>query len=292
MKHLIYFFFVLLIVGCHKKDEFKPDEPTVSLEAQTLKDIAYGGDGLQKMDIYLPSNRSTTKTKVIILIHGGAWFEGDKADSDFAPMVDSIRKRLPDWAIFNLNYRLATYKFPLSISNKFPAQEDDIKAAIKYIFDRSQSFVISNKWVLAGASAGAHLAMLQAYKNNQYITPKAVVDFFGPTDMTALYNFYTTTDPFTANMVNLLMGSNSQMYYNSSPINFVSAQSPPTIILQGGLDDVVPKEQSYTMRDKLQSVGVNNQLVYYDNQTHGWSDPAVLTDSFNKIIAFLQANVP
>jgi len=81
-------------------------------------------------------------------------------------------------------------------------------------------------------------------------------------------------------------------YYNSSPINYVTSQSPPTIILQGGLDDVVPKEQSYSLEAKLTSVGVVNKLVYYYNQTHGWSDPVVVTDGFNQMQAFLLANVP
>src|SRR5690606_23387075 len=118
-----------------------------------------------------------------------------------------------------------------------------------------------------------------AYKNNQTIAAKAVVDFFGPADMTSLHNFYTTHDPGTAFLVNLIMGgsptSNPTMYQSSSPVNFISATSPPTIILQGGLDDVVPKEQSYALEAKLESFNVKNQLVYYDNQTHGWSDPAI-----------------
>lgn len=289
MKQFFVFLIAITIFSCGKDDDFKPDEPDITVEAQVLKDVAYGNDNMQKMDFYLPANRSTATTKVMVLLHGGAWAEGDKADLN--SIVDSLRRRLPDWAFFNLNYRLASLS-----GNKFPAQEEDVKSAVKYIFDRRQTFGISDKWVMAGASAGAHLAMLQAYKNKQTISAKAVVNFFGPVDMISLYNFYVSNDPGTAFLVSVLMGgnptSNASMYQASSPINFVSAQSPPTIILQGGQDDVVPKEQSYTLEAKLKSFNVKNQLVYYDNQTHGWSDPVIWNDCLNKIQDFLTTNVP
>ncbi|MEI9807388.1 MAG: hypothetical protein WDO16_05610 [Bacteroidota bacterium] len=57
------------------------------------------------MDVYLPAGRSKTTTKLIILIHGGAWATGDK--SDFNVFVDTLKIRLPDYAICNINYRLA-----------------------------------------------------------------------------------------------------------------------------------------------------------------------------------------
>ncbi|MBO9596165.1 MAG: alpha/beta hydrolase [Niabella sp.] len=296
MKRILLYTLCLsiFITACNKDDDFKPDEPKVTTEAQTLKDVAYGGDNLQRMDIYLPANRSTATTKVFIFIHGGAWAEGDKADEAHAPLIDSLRRRLPDWAIFNLNYRLASLN-GISVKNKFPAQEEDIKTAIQYIYDRRQTFVISDKWVFAGASAGAHLALLQGYKNNTTIKPKAVIDLFGPNDMAALYNSYTSSDPGEAFLINLLMSgtptSNATMYHDSSPINYVTAQSPPTIIFHGGLDDVVPKEQSYTLEARLKNVGVTNQFVFYDNQTHGWSDPAIWYDCLNKAQSFINANV-
>lgn len=300
MKNLIICLLVLTVFSCKKNDDFKPDEPKITIDAQVLKDVAYGSDNLQKMDIYLPANRSESSTKVMILIHGGAWTEGDKTDEYFSPIIDTVKKRFPDWAIFNLNYRLAKYKFPADITNRFPAQEEDIKNAIKYIFDRKTMFSISDKWVYAGASAGGHLSLLQGYKNTQQIKPKVIVDFYGPTDMAAMYNFYKNStnedDALVASGIQALMSGtptgNASLYYSSSPINYVNAQSPPTIILQGGLDDVVPKEQSYALEAKLKSVGAKVELVYYYNQTHGWSDPVVVTDGFNKIEAFIKANLP
>ncbi|SDD96776.1 alpha/beta hydrolase [Niabella drilacis] len=297
MKRILLYTLCLsiFITACNKEDDFKPDNSPIPPPSQAYNksNVSYGPDALQAMDIYLPAGRSAATTKVFIFIHGGAWAEGDKADADHAPLIDSLRRRLPDWAIFNLNYRLAG---GIPLKNKFPAQEEDIKKAIQYIYDKRQTFTISDKWVFAGASAGAHLALLQGYKNNSPIKPKAIIDLFGPNDMTALYNSYNNNDPAEAVLISLLMSgtpsNNPTMYHDSSPINYVTAQSAPTIIFHGGLDDVVPKEQSYTLQAKLNSVSVQNQLVYYENQTHGWSDPAIWYDCLNKAQSFITANVP
>jgi len=76
----------------------------------------------------------------------------------------------------------------------------------------------------------------------------------------------------------------------SSPINFVNGQSPPTIILHGGADIVVSVSQSILLNNKLTIAGVTHQYVYYPTEGHGWVGTN-LTDSFNKIEAFLAVNV-
>ena len=145
---------------------------------------------------------------------------------------------------------------------------------------------------MLGASSGAHLALLQGYK---YSTPKAkaIVDLFGPTDMVPMF-----TDPASASPANgiafLMSGtptSNAALYQSSSPINFVDILSPPTIIFHGGnLDTLVKTSQSINLRAKLLQKGVANQYYNYPTEGHGWTG-ANLTDTFDKIVAFLNANV-
>src|SRR5665647_1775326 len=79
-------------------------EPSAN-EEQIIRDLSYGESAQQKMDIYLPDNRSPAATKTIVVIHGGGWVEGDK--SEMNPYVDTLRKLIPGYAIVNLNYRLA-----------------------------------------------------------------------------------------------------------------------------------------------------------------------------------------
>ena len=167
-----------IFTSCQRNEHAIAEEK--NLPAKEIRDVFYGQDTAQRMDIYLPANRSIDSTKSIILIHGGGWNSGSK--NDFATYIDSFKKRMPGYAIFNLNYRLVDGR------NLFPAQEEDVKAAVDFIVFNSKEYHISkNKLVLLGASAGAHLALLQGYKYN---TPKvaAIVDFFGPTDLTDLFN--------------------------------------------------------------------------------------------------------
>ena len=192
------------------------------------------------------------------------------------------------FAIFNINYRLAT-----GAINFFPTQENDVKTAIGFIFSRTDEYRISQKFVLLGASAGAHLSMLQAYKYTNPVIIKAVVDFFGPADITDMYNnpaSILAPPAAIAAVVGATPASNPALYQQSSPINFVTTQSPPTIILQGGADVLVSPSQSVALHTKLQTMGVVNQYVFYPTENHGWVG-ADLTDSFDKIQAFLTANV-
>jgi acetyl esterase/lipase len=294
IKNLFPLFFctVVLFTSCSKSDSGNGTTPIPTptpVAARTIIDTSYGGDAKQKMDIYLPASRTSTSTKVIIMIHGGGWTGGDK--SDFATIIDSLKLRLPDYAIFNINYRLAA----LPATNPFPAQELDVKAAVEFIYANRSSFLMSDKFVLLGASAGGHLSLLQAYKHRSVVKIKAVVDFFGPTDMEVLYNDYSTNIPTQLGITALMSGTpatNPALYQSSSPIRFVDALTCPTIIIQGGLDPVVnATTQSLALSNKLTSFNVANQYVLYPTGGHGNWSTATYTDAFNKIQAFLTTHV-
>ncbi len=282
---MMYRLFLLIalsatLFSCKKDDTSTTSQPT-PIAASSQLNVAYGTAQLQKMDIYLPANRSLTTTKVLVVIHGGAWSQGDKADMNI--YIDTLKKRLPTYAIININYRLA-----VNALTTFPTQELDVKAALDYIIANSNNYLISNKIVLLGVSAGAHLALLHSYKNSN-ATVKAVIDFFGPTDMAAMYNSPAPLAP-PSSIAQLFNGatptSNPAAYMQSSPINYVTIQSSPTLILHGGNDPLVKPSQATALRDKLLITGVSNQYVFYPTEGHGW-EGANLTDSYNKIESFL-----
>lgn len=290
---------IVLFTSCSKTDSgggsTPPPTPTPAA-ARTIADTSYGADAKQKMDIYLPAGRTTSTTKVIILIHGGAWIAGDK--NDYAASIDSLKKRLPDYAIFNINYRLAIPGFPTS-TNVFPTQENDVKAAVDFIYTNRATFLISDKFVLLGASAGGHLSLLQAYK---YQVPKikAVIDYCGPTDMAAMYTDYASNPLNQAGIVALMSGTpttNASLYASSSPITTTYANATnacPTIIFQGTADLIVnATTQSVALKNKLTAAGVTNEYYAYTGLGHVDSWPiTTFTDSYNKIQAFLAAYVP
>ena len=261
--------------------------PGINLPAEIIENVAYGSDPKQKMDIYLPENRSADSTKLIVVIHGGGWNGGDKRE--YAPYISELQKRLPGYAYANINYRLCNLN---SGSNRFPAQENDVKAAIEFLRKKSPEYKVSQSMVLLGASAGAHLALLQGYKIDKQERVKAVISFFGPSDLIDLYN--NPANPSIPLLLNAVTGTSptqdKNFYRQSSPINFVTRQSPPTLILHGGKDFLVPEKQSTLLKDKLESLGVVNKYVYYPNEGHGWRGDN-LFDSLDKIAIFLRQNI-
>lgn len=282
-------FIVIVFASCSKSDSggsTPPPSPTPPV-ARTIMDTSYGADAKQRMDIYLPANRTTSATKVLVLIHGGGWTGGDKAD--FALMIDTLKKRLPDYAIFNINYRLAAWP-----ANLFPTQEMDTKAAFEFIYNNRATFLVSDKFVMMGASAGGHLALLHTYKYTAPVKVKAIVDFFGPTDMVDLYNNPGTVSQLAiAALMSGTPTSNPTLYQSSGPITYVSASASPTIVIQGGLDPLVnATTQSQALVNKLSSFSVPNQYVFYPTGGHGDWDAVTYTDAFNKIQVFLGVHVP
>lgn len=262
----------------HNTNAFTEDGHLIQ---QTFLNVAYGKDPLQVMDIYLPEGRTVYATKSLILIHGGGWTSGSKAD--FVTYIDSFKHRLPDYAIFNMDYRLT------SGGHIFPAQEQDVKAALDFIAAGAGTYGVSSEnFVLLGVSAGAHLALLQAYKHSRPKI-KAVVDYFGPADLVAMYQ--NPWHPLVPLALQMVTGTsplkNKELYTSSSPVYFVTQQSPPTLILHGGRDAVVDISQSELLAKKLKSEGVRCQVEVFPAERHGRWYGSALTTSFDFIEKFL-----
>jgi acetyl esterase/lipase len=269
------------LLSCGKHADQQTQQQT-RLPAQTFFNVPYGGDSAQKMDVYLPEGRSAASTKSIILIHGGSWTAGNKTDLN--SYIDSFKTRLPHYAIFNLNYRL------VSAVNRFPAQEQDIAAAVALIADSAAAYGIDkNSLVLVGISAGAHLALLQAYKYTTPVAAKAVIDFFGPADLVSMYN--KPWHPLVPTLLQMATGTafenNPELYKSSSPVTFITPQSAPTLILHGGRDVIVSLSQSQALEKKLQAAGVLHDLILYSGEGHGWHGRN-MAHSFDAIESFLE----
>jgi len=253
--------------------------------SQIIRDVSYGIHTAQAMDIYLPVDRSVSSTKILVIIHGGGFNAGNK--DELSAYIRPMQARLADYAFFNITYRQATTNNTL-----FPAQENDVKAALEFIINNSANFNVSKKVVLLGVSAGGTLALLQGYKYSEPVIPKAIVSFFGPTDLMALYKrSLNPLVPFTLRKVTgKTPAEDPFIYTSSSPINFVSADSPPTILFQGGLDPLVNKKQQSMLQGRLTDAGVPNRFVFYPTEGHGWQG-RTLANSFSMMEAFLNENV-
>ncbi|MET7001167.1 alpha/beta hydrolase [Chitinophaga defluvii] len=251
---------LLLIVGGFFVGGCQKNETSTILPASReveVKDEAYGTDPAQKMDVYLPADRSTDATKAIVFIHGGGWVGGDK--KDFTLAIDSLKNRTATYAYFNINYRLATAN-----RNHFPTAEQDVKQALEYIWQNAGRYQISNITIVLGASAGAHLAALSAYKHNEKGYIKTAICLIGVYNMTTLYN---QAGADVKPLLSIFMGGSPQQnptaYQEGSPVNYVTAKSPPTLVIHGTEDQVAPIAQAEELVQHLKQAGVVHEYVTY-----------------------------
>lgn len=263
--------------GINDEDEKR----VIESDSQIIRNVAYGPERAQTLDIYLPYNRSVSSTKILVIIHGGGFNSGSK--DELTNYIRPINERLHDYAFFNITYRQAT-----TADTLFPTQENDVRGALQFIIDHSAEYCISKKMVLLGVSAGGLLALLQGYKYKEPAVPEAIISFFGPTDLVELYKHpLNPLVPLTLRQVTgTTPDENPVIYVESSPVNFVTADSPPTLVFQGGLDPIVNVEQQIALQKRLTSAGVRNEFIFYPNEGHGWRGETMI-DSFNNIETFL-----
>ncbi|MFA6178459.1 MAG: alpha/beta hydrolase [Candidatus Methylopumilus sp.] len=114
-------------------------------------DIAYGSDEAQRMDVYIPPNAQNAP--VIFMVHGGGWKRGDKAMNRV--VENKVKRWLPKGIIFvSTNYRMLPKADPL-------AQANDVALALAKAQSLAPSWGgDSNRFVIMGHSAGAHLVAL------------------------------------------------------------------------------------------------------------------------------------
>jgi len=278
----------LLIIGfysCSNNDEDALNEKESALKTEQL-DVSYGPGDLQKYDIHLPSNRKKTTTKTFILVHGGSWVSGDKNDMNY--LVSMLQTNFSDYAIVNINYRLASLN-----KNAFPMQINDIGKVVAHLKANSTNYQISDDYAFIGVSAGAHLSMLYSYKYDVFSNINMVCSIVGPTNFTDT-NYINNLDysSFVSSM-QLITGVNyndNQTYYEQlSPYHLATENSPPTILFYGGKDKLIPTSQGIDMHIKLDELKVINEFTLYENEGHGWEGTNAI-DTLNKLSAFINTH--
>ncbi|MCW3117653.1 MAG: hypothetical protein JWM28_1735, partial [Chitinophagaceae bacterium] len=134
----------------------------------------------------------------------------------------------------------------------------------------------SNEFVLIGASAGAHLAMLYAYGYDSAKQIKAVVDFFGPTDLSDRIT-RTRNKLFDSRAANWSGTDDpqSQLSLDASPYYRLTKETGvPTILFHGGEDSIIHFSQSEKIYKKLLALNIATQYEFYPQEGHGFSTKA------------------
>ncbi len=218
---------------------------------------------------------------LVIWLGGGAWQEMNQ------------HVYLPELTYLAENgYTVASVEYRTSEKAKFPAQIEDVKAAIRYIRAHAKELCVDpEKIAIMGESAGGHLASLAGVAGeerqfdvgenlNESSAVSCVVDWYGPVDFTKFGN----GNPVSPE--SLLMGATAENDPEKaravSPVSYVSPKTPPFLILHGDSDHLVPVEQSRELYALLRENNVDATLVELVGTDHG--GPAFTTSEVKQII--------
>lgn len=229
------------------------------------------------LDVYSPKENNGAG---IIVVHGGSWNAGNRSE-------------FPQWnhwfaaqgfTVFDIDYRLKPQP-------NYLAATGDVKCAVRWVKKHAAEFGISPKrLVLFGRSAGAHLALIAAYSAEDADLPptcletesdedvRAVVSFYAPVDL--LWDFDNPANAFVINgpktLANFLGGNpheSAEMrerYILASPVAHVSANTPPTLLVHGGQDQLVRTENIQFLAEKLEKANISHQTLLIPYAQHGF----------------------
>lgn len=262
MRHNLFFtvFFLFLFNSCSNDNVVETHR---EIEAAEFLNVNYGVEQNQNYDIYLPENR-TTSTPLIIMIHGGFWAYGDKTDmNDLVLMAKTLA---PDYAVVNMNYRLATTN-----SNHYPTQLDDISLVIQELKNKKSEYQISDDYYFIGVSAGGHLSLLYSYKEDIDHDIKAVCSIVGPTDFLDP-SYHDSNDPFFQSVALQFLGytyeENPSLYQEVSATQHIDEYDAPTILFYGDKDELVPLSQAGRLETGLIDAYIPYEYYVLENIGH------------------------
>jgi len=242
---------LFLIPGCSPLSAINALVPEDDHERAT--GIAYGPEARQKLDVYKPQKAGGDKP-VVVFLYGGSWKNGDRESYRFAGQAFASRGYvtvIPD-------YR--TYP-----EVRFPAFVEDAAEAVAWVRKNISRFGGDpSRIVLAGHSAGAHIAALLAY-DDHYLKAAgvpmtsiaALVGLAGP------YYF----DPQKYDSLRAIFET-AKRPDEARPITFVMPGQPPSLLIHGTADTTVWPKNSRELSAKLKAAQVPVHLVELEDVGH------------------------
>jgi acetyl esterase/lipase len=255
--------------------------------APTHKDLAYANlSSAQKLDLYIPTTGSGP-FPVVIMVHGGGFMFGDKADGAGLTGVDQLLAA--GYAVASINYRLSS-------EATYPAQIFDAKASVRFLRANATNYNLNpDKFGAWGASAGGNLVALlgttcgvaelegaELGHADQSSCVQAVVDWFGPIDFLKMdEQFAGTSCPANHNeasspeskLVGAAIQTVPDLVATTNPMNYITADDAPFFIETGTADCNIPPAQNKNLADALSAVIGADKVTYVslEGAGHGGS---------------------
>ena len=255
--------------------------------------MPYNNDTLKKhlLDIYLPPNKNG-KIPLVIFVHGGGWLSNDKYGD-----MGYMRKTVAE--IVTSGFALASIDYRFSTQAVFPAQIQDCNRAVSFLYDNADKYGFDkNRFAVIGFSAGGHLASLMGLsKNNkvkdffmpgtiQSFSFKAVVDFYGPSDLILFPGNNDIKSPESI-LIGATPLARPDLAKAASPVTYADKNDPPFLIIHGEKDELVSPKQSQLLRSWLSLAGVPNELIIVKDAPH-FGVMFDTDDIRNKVINFFK----
>lgn len=237
------------------------------------------------LDVFVPAVASEKPVPVVVWIHGGAFVMG-ATEEVWSPWFALMRDK-----ILAAGYAFAAVSYRFSSEAQFPAQLLDARAGLRYVRHFAEDLRLDGDRVaLWGGSAGGQLALLVALtagrpEFGQPIgvpgpdTPvRAVVDFFGPTDMLSMNEDDLNggrvdhEDPggYMSRLIGGAVGENEDKARAASPITYLRADAPPLLAVHGTADLAVGPGQSRRLVEGLLATGADARLIEIPGADHGF----------------------
>ena len=245
--------------------------------------IGEGGGRSLKADIFLPPLEEKNRPAVLF-IHGGGWIEGD-------------RSQLRGYGILlaRLGFVCMCNSYRLSNESIWPAQVQDVNCAIRYLRANATDLGLDpNRIGVSGNSAGGHLSLMAAATNYDQIFEgeggsnevsseiKAVCAIYPPTTIRQLEMLNPLENAFL-----LLMGKEAKKedYDKASPLNYVTEDYPPCMLIHGSTDSVVRLKDSTKFYEKLIEFNRPASLHIFSEEEHAFDGEP----DYGRAVADLQA---
>ncbi len=235
----------------------------------------HNGGVPETLDLYEPA-APVGDAPTLVDIHGGGWISGNaglRPGTLDAEVEQALVAR--GWVFASINYRLAP-------TDRWPAQIEDAKCAIRFLRAEARALDVDRTRIgVVGASAGGQLAAMVGLTGesslfatsgypNESSAVEAVVDEYGPTDLTSPDLVRTKAlRTFTEEAFGAAAGRPSPMLAAASPTTYVHPGAPPFLVVQGAKDDIVLPSQSATLVDRLEQAHDAARLLMVSHAGHG-----------------------
>jgi acetyl esterase/lipase len=257
------------------------------------QNIEYSNPDGQHLELNMARPKNADGTlPVVLCIHGGG-FRGGTLDGYNALCLKLARH---GFVAVTITYRLAP-------KYQFPAAVYDTKAAVRWLRANAAKYQIDPARIgVTGDSAGGHLAQFLGVTANvkefegdggnagESSSVACVVNEYGPSDLTKSYG--KSVD--AAEVLPLFLGGDLETarlrHIQASPLNWVTPNAAPTLIMHGTDDKYVAYEQGIWLRDRLQACGVEVELLTFEGAGHGFKG-ADAEKAGQSLIAFFEKHL-